>query len=214
MAFPTTTVLDDGTGADFDPLSAAWTTPMFSAGENTFEHFQNSLAPSASPASAFWDASFGPDSEVYYTCTMFQHIGNIRLFLRLTGGGGAAGSASFYRFLLDITSGDENGGTFDLYLHSYVTGAPTELAAEIGVTMTAGDSIGLEAIGTTITGYHKPAAGSWASVIQAVDSTITGSGNIGIYSDSSAARFNDFGGGDAVADSSGGYQNIMTMGVG
>ena len=194
-AGPTTPILEDGTGTDLDSLSANWTTPMFT-GESAWIHYDNAFAPGSAAASAFWDTTtFGPGSEVYWTASQFQHIGNIRMFLKLTNGGTEA-SSTFYRGLFDLSSGDEFGGTFFAQIDKFIAGSQTVLTTDNYVAMLADDSVWFSVEDGVLSLWHQPGStGLWYEVASVADSSIVGSGYIGMYSDSTAARFIDFGGG-------------------
>jgi hypothetical protein len=73
---------------------------------------------------------------------------------------------------------------------------------QIGSTLTgsysnynAGDSFGLQLVGTTITIWYKPSGGNWTSLASYIDSTYTSAGNIGLDIQDTTGVATNFGGG-------------------
>jgi len=65
----------------------------------------------------------------------------------------------------------------------------------------AGDWLGLRCQGSNITGYHRPAAGVWAQVVSAVDSTYPGPGYVGvtIFDGNNVGRIDNFSAGPSLS---------------
>jgi hypothetical protein len=84
-------------------------------------------------------------------------------------------------------------------------------AAVTAVGWAAGDKIGFEASGTSLTGYRHNGA-SWSSVGSRTDATYGSAGYIGIYIDRQTGRFDNFGGGTIVAAST--VRMLASTGVG
>lgn len=200
MSGPSTPILDPATGhSDLDPLIAGWGSPTFS-GESEWIYFDNALAPNGGTASAYWDAEqFGPDSEVYYTISNFQHIGDIRLLLRIEGVGGANDAATTFYYIARLTldTGGETGGTFIPTIGKNVGGAGTTLSTGSTFAMNPGDRALFRSLRSQLSLWHKPLGSEWVQIMTVGDTELTQGGFIGIYSDSTAARFVDFGGGVA-----------------
>lgn len=195
MATPSTPVLDDfnrtGGGA---PLGSNWTTLPLAPGGNAF------LAPrigtndfisaaSGRTAAALWTvSSFGANQEAYMK--ILSRSGYLGLFVRCTG---ATARADSYA----ITFAQSDG----LKLYRWDAGTPTQMGSTLtGVTWAAGDEWLLQAVGSQISVYRKPAAGSWPSTptLTVTDRTYSAGGYIGAITESSNSSLDDFGGGSLV----------------
>lgn len=83
------------------------------------------------------------------------------------------------------------GGPVQLYRR--VTGADTALGGFSTMPVNAGDAIGLQVSGSTITLFRKPSGGSWGVVSQRTDTTITAAGRCAIWANNSVWQFDDWG---------------------
>ena len=189
-AFPTTSVIDPFTQAD-GPLSASWTTPLFT-GDNTLRVLSNECARSAGGGSfgnAYWNvATFGPDCEVYGTGTVKPSSGlYIGLWLRTTSPSTATPDAYFGEI--------RDGANQEINIVN--DGVFATLGASVPQAWAAGDKWGLEAIGDQIVLYLF-SGGSWTAIITRTDATYSAAGNIGLEIDGTAARWDAFGGGTVV----------------
>lgn len=190
MAFPTTPILDDFNTGALQNLTArpGWSATIPRTGHTT-------AATDATPTKAIcgatnkgnsW-ATQAADCEAYVTFTDLTFgSGEFELICRLT----ATGSLTCY--FLRILS----GSTTEFHLAKWVAGSGTLISSGVSIATAPGDSIGMSAIGTTITSYYKAGAGAWAQQEQVTDSSVTGSGDV--------AGFVTFGTGTANIDSIGG----------
>jgi hypothetical protein len=82
-----------------------------------------------------------------------------------------------------------------------IGGTETKISSDFTTIPAAGDDFGISCIGSTISGWYRPAAGSWTLIGSVVDTAVTGTGYIGWWTDSTdkAWVFDDFGGGNASA---------------
>lgn len=199
MAFPTTGVLDTFTSADGSlGATANWTDDLYGAADtNAIRIVSNQIRNSGNTtygASWYDAATFGPDCEVYIDNVTLQAAGNVfAIYLRLQ----APGTAGFDGYLAQVVEGAPDQWSIQRVTNT----AATILGAAVGLDLVAGDSIGLEAIGTTLTMYRKN-AGSWASVLSRTDATYGSAGNIGILiQDNTTGFWDNFGGGTVVAAS-------------
>lgn len=196
MAFPTTPVLTNFTGANENPLSegGAWAGPVRTGGQLRCQRFSNQAeAINGSTGESIWNTTFAADQEVYAVISALPAAGiGFNIFARCQSEGTA--SADYYN--LSYTE-----GTGWRYFKMIDEGF-TQLGGVISTLVAAvGDSCGFSVIGTTLQGYHKPAAGSWATLgVSQTDSSVTGAGKIGFsLSDSDTAAFDNFGGGAVVS---------------
>ena len=199
MSPPTTPILDSATGhSNLDPLIGGWETPTYTD-QSEWIYFDNALAPNGASASAHWTNEFGPNCEIYFTIQNYQHISDIRLLLRIRGeviGPSNGANAYNYGARLELVSGGETGGTFTPRIGKAVAGVGGDISEGSNVTLVLGDSLMFRAIDTTLMVWHKPEEEAWALILSGEDSDITEPGHIGIYSDSTTARFINFGGGN------------------
>lgn len=191
MAFPTTAVLDT-----FDRANGA-------IGSNWAAAFGDSAAAinanTAKGAAGGWygmywtPGTFGPDVECYYTLTAYD-----------------AGSSQQAMVLARLTTPT---GSYTAYsariaanqcqLAKIVGGTYTALATgPSGLTIAAGDKIGISCIGDQISLWYAP-GGVWPSTptLTVTDASISGSGYLGVDWNQSGANTNgmeNFGGGVAA----------------
>lgn len=210
MAFPTNaTLLDDFNRANVGPPpSASWTSQIFLSDNNALRVLSNQCGSSGtgSNQTAWWNpTTFGPDVEVYAQVPAFGLSGHYAgLFARLTGTGTVASSGYVFYAV----------GDSQAEFYRVVDGTYTAIGAAISQAWLPGDWMGFEVVGTTLTGYRKT-GGAWSVVGTRTDSTYTGAGHIGLYTDNNTIRFDDFSGGPVVtASPGGGARRMMMMGVG
>jgi hypothetical protein len=152
-------------------------------------------------ASCYWSAAtFGPDTEAYITITTKPADGNCaHLTVRESGSGGSI--SGYFGEFCSVVGAD----TWDIYRFDNGVGY-IYISTHGTQELSNGDSMGLEAIGSSIKLYYKPAGGSWTVESSATDSTYSGAGRIAVGNEDPTYRADDFGGG-TVPGSSG--QTIM-----
>jgi hypothetical protein len=198
-AFPTTGVLDAFTGTNGTDL------PVYSANWTTIDSY-NTLEIQGNAATAtvnendngnYWDiATFGPNSEVFLTMSTKPVNGlDVALLSRMVGVAGPV----FDGYGLDFyaqAANDEAG------VYSVTNGIWTLIGAvDSSTEWAAGDGVGLEVTGAnpaSLQMYRN--TGTWAAFGTArSNSDYDDAGNIGLYTASTTARMDDFGGGTVVA---------------
>ncbi len=194
MAFPSTSVLDSfNRSNEGPPPSSSWGSPAVD-GKTGLRVVSNTVGPpsGASQSNAYWNTAFGADQEAYATISTMPGNDNwIAFILRLSNPD--SGSEAFYVISFEQRSGTDVVGVY------LIDGDVTPLGAEISQALAVGDGIGASIIGSTITVYHKPAAGSWGSIGTRSDSTLSGGGYIGLEISGATGRADDFGGGTVVS---------------
>jgi hypothetical protein len=189
--FPTTPLLDDFNRADELPIVGNWTSPTFS-NESDTELYQNRLG--TNPGSAYWDVStFGPDCEVWIELSVLPNIGgSAALRARIQGVGGLSSASSYYALLIY-----DDASVRKWKFAKVVSGTFTSLTADqdFPETLTAGDKVGLQCIGTTLKAYWNHATNGWTLLGTITDSSITAAGYIGTDQNESVTHFDNFGGG-------------------
>lgn len=205
MPFPTTSVLDNFTGTDGTDLpvySSNWSTV---GGQTTFEIQSNAAAPSAaSQCMNYWDVeTFGPDCESYCIVTAKSASGFLGVTLRMQD----SGLSTFDCYLLF----HRDAAPDQLEIYHFNNGSASQVGADVEQEVTNGDSLGLEAVGTTLTVYYKSGAGAWSALDTRDGSAINAAGHIGLYGTVAGVRLDNFGGGTVVV--SGGTAITATVGI-
>ncbi len=186
-SFPVNGILDNFNRADEGPPpSANWSSSIVS-GHNGMKVAGNQAVSSGSSSSAYWNTSLGPDVEVYVA--FGDQDDRQCVWARVINEGTV--NASGYQLLL-------NKATGFLQLYRVDNGSGTQLGANFTQTIAVGDSFGMSIVGSTITVYFKPSAGSWSSLGTRSDGTYTSAGKIGMQSVDAANTtgwMDNFGGG-------------------
>lgn len=189
MAFPTTSVLDDFNRANTGPPpSGSWTTDQYAFGLPGLKVSSNTCIPNSAFAAGWWSASsFAADQEAYITVATW--VDEIEVHLRLQ----TPGTAGVDGYILNIISSTNHWRIYRM------TNQATTLLTSGAITMSSGDSIGFEAIGTSLTAYQKIGAGSWGTLGSTTDATYNTTGFIGLFANSASTVFDNFGGGAYIA---------------
>lgn len=205
LTFPTTGILDNFDRANEDPMTTNWTAPLF-PGELSPALISNAMhgynGTPSTQADAWYDVSnFGPDCEVYATMVAAVPVtDHMELWLRTASEGTSNTTGYFLRY-------SPSAGTDSITIQRADIGSDGALGATISQDVSAGDSLGLSAVGSTITAWYKPAAGSWTSLGARTDSTYTAAGKLAVRfiegGDPSTGIWDDFGGGTVVEEEGG-----------
>lgn len=181
------TLLDNFNRADQGPPpSTDWTTLL--NGHNILSNLVRGNNGSASNVS-LWDiATYGADVEAYLSIpTLVADGENVEVYARMTTLVGATVDGYLARW--NRVSGASND---TLQLYSVTNGVATKLGADIATQeMTAGDKLGIEIIGTTISLYTYT-GGAWTNKGSRTDSTYSAAGYVGIGCVGNTGRFDDF----------------------
>lgn len=194
MAFPTTPTLDSFNRANAGPPpSASWTNDVRASGAAGLAVVSNQLKGLAAAVeqSIFWSAAtFRNDCEAYVKCVTANP--EVELWARGTNLGGSLPQGYVVYF---------NPGSSQVSIQKYGPGGAayyvTLGAAISGVTVAAGDQIGISVVGTTISAWQKVGAGAWTLLGSRTDTSFTTGGQVGMIVFDSAPIFDDFGGGSA-----------------
>lgn len=185
-SFPSQGVLDqfiDTNGVDLPVHSANWTKL---AGTNEMEVQSNSATGTAGTSSSYRNNANYGSTECYATIgTKPASTVYLALFTLLN-------TTTFNGYQLVITS---ESGTDTLKFSRLDGGVATQLGATISQEYSSGDSFGVLSEGGTHTIYYKPSGGSWGALTTRTDSTYTTAARIGMATNGTDIRVNDFGGG-------------------
>jgi hypothetical protein len=192
MTFPLTGVLDDFNRAnEGPPPSASWAGPLY-ADDGSMKVVGNEAVgtEAAEFNGAYWLTPMPPSCEVHVkVATMPADGERTSVYLRVADEGGAPDGylLSFYRW---------DGGSDGWQIYRVDNGAWTQLGATVDKDVSAGDSMGLEAIGPRLRGYQKT-GGVWAEVevLERTDSTYSNWGKIAMSPQNDTCTLDDFGGG-------------------
>lgn len=189
MPFPTTGILDNFNRAD-GSVGANWSADAFNFGSVKFNISGNKAVDGGSGYSFCWwnVAQYGPDCEVYCTMPLKE---TVQIYLRIQQPSNSANTADGYYLENVIQSG---AGNDQWKLYRVDNCVFTQLGATMTQEWTAGDSVGLQAIGSTISVWLK-LSGTWTLIGSRTDATYPGAGYIGAALDNAAAQLDDFGGG-------------------
>lgn len=199
MTFPTSSVLDNFDRADANPISGSWANfPRINTPRLKILTNQVQTGTASSTCADYYTAStYGPDSEVGYTCaTLHTNVAErFEVFLRASNP--TLSTATAYR--MRVTKA---GAGYDWTIWYLDTGTSTQITVTpVNSALTAGDKIGFEVIGSTLKGYRFT-GGSWTNILTETHSTLTAAGNIGAAINGDAGVINDFFGGTVGASGS------------
>lgn len=190
MAFPVTSVLDNFDRAN-GAVGASWS--KIWSGDNDLYVASNQVANNGTVnawSNGGWNAAtVGPDCECYLTiATVPTNVFNLYIRMDVLN---TAGGPDGYRLSYN---GD---GTF--YIDRMDSGTATHLGTVISRSLSNGDAVGIEMVGSTFTFYYKASGGSWTSVTTRTDATHSAAGYIGLEVQSTTIRGDNFGGGTIAA---------------
>lgn len=167
MAFPNYATVAQGdnfTRADENPLSGGgrWSTNAIYNG--TLRLASNVVYSPTPVCGSLFRTRHLTDSEAYITLAAQDGNYGKQIYLRAAG---TVGHELDNSYLLDVESGLP--GDWTIFCKQ---GNVNQTLVYLGgqAALSNGDSIGFEIVGTTLTGYRKPAAGGWASVLTAQSS--------------------------------------------
>jgi hypothetical protein len=192
-AFPTTNVLDAFNRTE-NPLSDGgnWTTGIISSHAAMEANGTQCKGTTASNNSGYRNnATYGPDTETFYTLPTLSGTSQVGVYARLANPG-SAGATDGYRVLMT-----KLGGADEHRIARVDNDVGTQLAAPTQ-EVASGDSMGLRDAGSVHEAYYKAGAGNWTLLGSATDGTYTVAGNIGLQCNNTAHRVDDFGGGTIV----------------
>jgi hypothetical protein len=183
-SFPTTSILDTFTGSDETPIATNWTAPLTPT-DNSARRISNQFTPAVAGgwSGAYYDlATYGPDSECYVTLAT---VGTATVWVR-TQAPGTSG-VDGYNVLY-------SSATFRLSIIRVDNAVATNLENPIISALSAGDAIGIRAIGSTIQSWVRR-SGVWELVSSVTDTTYAGAGALASETEGTVARLDDFSGG-------------------
>ncbi len=186
-AFPQTGILDDFNRTNEGPPPSASWTDVF----NGLKVVSNVCVGNSSLDYNVdnWNTQPGNDQEAYLTITNAGATG-AKLYLQIRSSGTDSDGYSLEFLKL--------AGTDTLMLNDYATGTIISGSSIIDQEISAGDSFGISAIGSTVTAYYKASGGSWTAITSGTDTTYT-SGKISLAIKFNTITIDDFGGGTVVA---------------
>lgn len=194
MAFPLSAILDDFNRADANPAGGSWT-GVTSFGVGDVQIVSNTLKGVANAAGgcfAYWNTIMsGADAEAYCTIPTLPATNEyLDIGIRCVD---MATAVTIDGYNVRLT---KLSGTDTIVMNRIVNGALTALHTT-NQEVSAGDSIGISAIGSTISYYYKASAGAWTLLGSVTDTTYTAAGYnaVGIGGTAPSVAIDDFGGG-------------------
>lgn len=191
MAFPSTAILDSGVRANESPITG-WTDSPDGTAYGGMRIVSNKIATITTDGWNYWNAAtYGPDCEVYTTVdTLPGGTGTVTVDCRLV----SIGTASLDGYTLEIRP-----DLSVLRFYRIDNNSNTKLGADFSQAFAAGDSFGIEAVGSTFTIYYRSGAGAWTSLGTRSDATYSAAGYLASYISNTTARMSNFGGGTIAA---------------
>lgn len=199
MAFPTTSLLDAFTRANSANLGANWTNQPYYFDDNwtiVSNQAGTTAATGWNRSGGYWSAStFGADIEAYLTVAALPPaFKKIQVLGRIQSPGTSGNGYCLDLFL--------NNTQWEYRIYRIDAGSLTQLGSTVNGTLTAGDTLGISVVGTAITGYQKT-GGTWSTILSQTDATYSGVGYIGMWSDGTTTKTDDFRGGTVVTGGGG-----------
>lgn len=181
--FPNTNVLDNfNRNNEGPPPSAFWRT----VDANGFKVLSNTCSANAASADNIWGQQFGPDCEAYFTVTTKpSNAAGLLLAIR-------ADSLLTNAYAITLIP---SAGTDSIKFSKIINNVET-IFTTFSQEVTVNDGLGIQCAGSSITAWYRSGLnGLWTLLGTQIDTTFTGIGYIGIYTDTSGAAIDDFGGG-------------------
>lgn len=210
MAFPTTGTIDAFNRTAENPLSdgGLWTIYPTVAALLTDGTECGPSLPNTSNGMYRNNLNYGPDAEAWVIISdpggQGANTGLLALDVRYD-------TASDNGYRLDCPRWRQDGVQTDEFRFKEVTGGvETQLGASITQDVIAGDSVGVEMIGTTMTAYYKSGAGAWTALGTRTPSTsYPSAGKIGIH----GLQNTDSGTGPTISTFNGGTVVVSVGGI-
>jgi hypothetical protein len=204
MAFPTTGVLESGSGVNEDPIETNWD------GTPGHKFFAGDTGQLAKISNQITNATGGgTDTSSAYDATQFL-AGNIEVWATIVTASAVTGDQFKVAFMNAFNDAAADGyelhveksaGTDIWRIRRRDNVTPMQLGVDMNQEIASGDSVGLQLISGVLSAYYKPGAGAWTLVGQRSDSTYTGPWWIGIKTAQAsplAWKTVPFGGGTAL----------------
>jgi hypothetical protein len=128
-----------------------------------------------------WNTSYGPDCEAFFTRATTNAPVYYSVYARV--------DASFNGYEVYAEPGSSK-----VEIYRLDEGTGTQLGDDISQSFAAGDSIGIQCIGSTIKAFYKTSGGSWTEIGSRTEGTHSSAGKIGIFT-WDATDIDNFGGG-------------------
>ncbi len=198
MAFPVNGILDTFNRANSTTTVGANWTAFTAVGANSgnegilSNQLYNPFGSFSNYTGMYWNpSSFGPDSETYITLAT-KYTANAGDNLTIYGRQvhvSPLGTENDYSVQVNVDNGQ-------LRINRDDSGVGTQLGASITQTISSGDKVGLQIIGSTISAFYNT-GGGWSDIGDRTDSTYSAAGDIGWYipGNTQDGRYDDFGGG-------------------
>lgn len=194
MPFPTTAILDNFNRANTGPPPSASWSQGYGGIFGQFKVVSNQAAVNSlifGYAENYWNVATYADCEAYVTIAAKPAAGS--LFALMVRTVDIATNPDGYLLVLTPSA-----GTDTLQIDRGDNGVRTLLGAAVSQEVSVGDSIGIRAIGSTLTCWYKPSGGSWTELFSRTDATYSAAGRIELITNSAATIVDDFGGGTYV----------------
>ena len=205
MAFPTTSVLYSATGSDDSPATG-WVDSPDGATYGGIRRVSNQLASVSGDSWDYFDTSYGADQECYFLVPVLPGgSGVITVDFRLNPVGSTAVDGYEIEVRPDLSR---------IRVYLLENDGLTQIGTNIDQAFSAGDGIGVQAIGDTFEVFYSSGGGAYSSLGTRTDSTYNQAGYLGTYLADSTVRLGDFNGGTYVPPSGTNPRRRSLLGVG
>ena len=187
LPFPRTATLDSF-ARPAGALGTSWQSPgLGDAGTVTIQS-SGLTRSSAGAGSATWRTqTFTANQEAFMTVPTLPGGSN---FMQVAARVSTLSTSNLSCYFLRVTP-----STGKWELRRKLNGAASTAIKSFTLPFAAGDSLGLQVIGSTLTAYRKPGAGAWTPVGSVADTAIPGAGYVSYTLGDTTIRGGAFGGG-------------------
>jgi hypothetical protein len=150
--------------------------------------------------SAYLNHSFAADVEAYVQVPVLPTAdAYLSLMARVQNVGSATAAAWYY---LTVHYNGVSTWTWEISHYDHSTSTDLVLVSSTQ-TLSAGDWMGLQIVGTAIGAWYKPSAGSWTEIVSTTDSSISAGGPIGLQLSDTVTHLDNLSGGNYVSGGGG-----------
>ncbi len=197
MAFPTTSIIDSGSGAD-DTTPDGWTFDIYGTSGVGIQRLNNEFVMNNA---GVYETAYRTSETVTDDCEVYATISTLGTdsvcSIAVLGRINQVGSTNVDLYQAMYRHGTDYGTGGVVALGKKVNSGFDWLGTDYTIaTPTAGDGIGLQCIGDQISAWHRR-NGTWTQVILVTDTSVTTGSKIGIEIELDGAT--NFGGGSYVS---------------
>jgi hypothetical protein len=193
VLFPTTPVIETFTGANTtSPPNGNWSNDYLNRADGRGIQIQSNAATgvNAGGNEGWYNLrTFEASQEAYFTISTVGASGDYcGVALRIA----APGTAGMDGYEVDMVKA---AGTDNVEFYRIDNSTYTQIGASVPQEFSNGDALGGRIVGSQLDCYRKPSGSPWAAVARITDATYTAAGYVGINSQGTTQRLDDYGAG-------------------